>query len=68
MPSTFPRVIGDIDIALSKIFVANPADKMGHGIGHGIHMSGRSRHRLREHISILIIYSGGQIPRFSNGG
>ena len=68
MSGAFPRIICDIDIPLGKVFAANPADEMGDGIGHGIHMTRRSGDRLREHIAILIVDPSRQISGLAHRG
>ena len=63
----FPWIVGDIDVAFKDVFASNTADKVADRIGHRVHVTGRARHRLGQHLTCSVIDACGQITGFAHG-
>jgi hypothetical protein len=64
MASSFPRIIGDVDITVVDFVTPYPADEMRNGISHRIYVPWCASDRLGQHLAMHIVNAGGQISRF----
>ena len=64
----FPRVIGDIDVALKDVFTPDPADKMRDRIGHRIDVARGAGDGLCQHLSVKIVDPCRQVTCLAHRG
>ena len=68
MAGAEPGIVGDVDIAGLHRHLWKMLEKVGHRRRHGVHMAGRSRHRLGDHVAVAVIDARGQIASLARDG
>ena len=63
-----PGIVGDVDVALVHLRNREMADEMLHGLGHGIDMARRARHRLGQHPALQVEHAGREVAAFAHDG
>ena len=66
VPRAQPGVVGDVDVALVHFRNREMADEVLHGLGHGIDVARRARHRLGEHPALEVEDARGQVSAFAH--
>ena len=63
-----PGIVGEVDVAAPHGGLADRRDEVADGFRHGVHVAGRARHGLRQHVAIGVEHASRQIARLAHGG
>ena len=64
VPGSHPGIVGDKNISRLHRFNRKTLEKMADGHRHRVHVSGRTRDGLSQHLTFKVVHTSRQITRF----